>query len=332
VAVRIWASGSFNTVFLSPEGHVLHVLTSSLVVDGDAGTPVTVNVDSNTQFFFRTPSNGAADVKPICTGTSCLTSLPIVRGFKVHIDANPLQNPMLANTVDIEIAHFDGSISSPGMNNFTYTRHFMDIADNYSLPMTYISNSTPNGKDPLSGAAILGFKWWNFAFPAIVDSGTNAIPDFISAAGGSVNFGGAVGALPAVGTSNAVWADTANPNGWSVPWTILLPTPAPLASVSAQWVTTGNTGSFGISVTGGIPVVVDASIATGSATLVYQVDRQSNGIITVSPQDLTNPADLNNVASHLVGGTPVKVFGVPQINGSIKAYVFFYFTGTVPAP
>jgi hypothetical protein len=24
------------------------------------------------------------------------------------------------------------------------------------------------------------------------------------------------------------------------------------------------------------------------------------------------------------------VFGVPQTNGSIKAYVFFYFTGTMP--
>jgi Domain of unknown function (DUF4382) len=330
VAVRIWASSSFNTIFLSPEGHVLHVLSSSLVVDSDAGTPVTVNVDANTQFFFRMPSNAAADVKPICTGTACLTSLPIVRGFKVHVDVNPLQNSTPADTVDIEIAHFDGSISSPGMNNFTYTRRFANAADNYSLPLTYISNSTPNGKDPLSGAAILGFKWWNFAFPTIVDSGTNAIPDFISATGGSVNFGGSVGALAAVGTSNAVWADSANPNGWSVPSTILLPVPAPLATVSAQWVTTNNTGSFSISVPGGTPVVVDANVATGSATLVYQVDRQSNGIITVSPQDLTTPAGLNNVASHLVGGTPVKVFGVPQKDGSVKAYVFFYFTGMAP--
>jgi hypothetical protein len=331
VAVRIWASSSFNTVFVSPEGHVLHVLSSSLVVLGDAGDPVTVNVDNNTQFFFRTPSNGAADAKPICTGTACLTSLPIVRGFKVHVDVNPLQNSMPADTVDIEIATFGGSISSPGMNNFTYTRHFVDTADNYSLPMTYISSSTKNGADSL-GNTIFGFKWWNFAFPTIVDSGTNAIPDFISATGGSVNFGGTVGVLPAVGASDAIWADSANPNGWSVRWAVLLPVPAPLASVTAQWVTTGNTGSFSIGIPNGTSVVVDANLAVGSATLVYQVDRQANGIITVSPQDLTTPAGLNNVASHLLGGTPVKVFGVPQISGSIKAYVFFYFTGTVPAP
>ena len=330
VAVRIWASSSFNTVFVSPEGHVLHVLSSSLVVLGDAGDPVTVNVDNNTQFFFRTPSNGAADAKPICTGTACLTSLPIVRGFKVHVDVNPLQNSMLADTVDIEIATFGGSISSPGMNNFTYTRHFVDTADNYSLPMTYISSSTKNGTDSI-GNTIFGFKWWNFAFPTIVDSGTNAIPDFISATGGSVNFGGTVGALPAVGASDAIWADSANPNGWSVRWAVLLPVPAPLASVTAQWVTTVNTGSFSIGIPNGTSVAVDANLAVGSATLVYQVDRQANGILTVSPQDLTTPAGLNNVASHLLGGTPVKVFGVPQINGSIKAYVFFYFTGTAPA-
>jgi hypothetical protein len=329
VAVRIWASSSFSTVFLSPEGHVLHVLSSSLVVDNDDGAPVTVNVDTNTQFFFRTPSNAAADAKPICTGSACLTSLPIERGFKVHIDANPLQNPMLAESVDIEIAAFGGSVSSPGMNNFTYTSHFRNSADNYSLPLTYISNNTKNGNDPMTGAQIIGFKWWNFAFPTLVDSGTNAIPDFITATGTSVNFGGTVGALPAVGLSDAVWADPANTNGWSVPFAILLPVPAPLANVTAAWVTTGNTGSFNMSISGGTAVVVNASTALNSATLVYQVDRQANGIITVSPQDLTTSAGLNNVASHMVAGTPVKVFGVPQPNGSMKAYVIFYFTGTV---
>jgi hypothetical protein len=197
------------------------------------------------------------------------------------------------------------------------------------LPLTYISNNTKNGNDPMTGAQILGFKWWNFAFPTLVDSGTNAIPDFITATGTSVNFGGTVGALPAVGLSDAVWADPANTNGWSVPFAILLPVPAPLANVTAAWVTTGNTGSFNMSISGGTAVVVNASTALSSATLVYQVDRQANGIITVSPQDLTTSAGLNNVASHMVAGTPVKVFGVPQPNGSMKAYVIFYFTGTV---
>jgi hypothetical protein len=30
-----------------------------------------------------------------------------------------------------------------------------------------------------------------------------------------------------------------------------------------------------------------------------------------------------------VASTPVKVYGVPQTDGSIKAYVVTYFTGTI---
>jgi uncharacterized protein DUF4382 len=330
VAVRIWASSSFNSVWLSPEGHVLHVTSSSLVVENEDGTPVTLNVTSGTQFFFRTPSKAQSDDKAIGAGTAFLSNL--VRGFKVHVSVvDPLAVPLVADTVDIEIARFDGMISSPGASTFVYTRHFATSPspDDYTKTMTYISTSTPNGKDPLTGAAITGFKWWNFAFPTLVDSGTNAIPAFITATGTSVNFGGSVGALPAFGGSGAVWADPANSNGWSVPIVVLLPEPAPLANVTAAWVTSGSTGSFSMSIPGGTAVVVDANIAPDSATLVYQVDRQANGIITVSPQDLTTSTGLNNVASHLVGGTPLKVFGVPQPNGSLKAYVIFYFTGTV---
>jgi hypothetical protein len=329
VAVRIWVSSSFNTVWISPEGHVLHVMSSSLVLDNEDGVPVTVNVDGNTQFFFRTPANPSSDSKPICTGAACLSNL--VRGFKVHITADPLQNPLLAQTVDIEIARFDGAISSPTLASFVYTRHFATSPspDDYTKTIPYISSSTPNGHDPLTGAAIKGFKWWNFTLPTIVDSGTNAISDFVSATGGSANFGGTVGALTAFGGSYTTWNDPANPNGWAAPWTVLAPTPVPLAKVATGWVTNGNIGDFTIAAFGGTnQVTVDASTVSGSATLVYQVDRTS-GIITISPVDLTTAAGLNTVQTNLTPGTPVKVFGVPQSNGSIKAYVFFYFTGNL---
>jgi hypothetical protein len=74
--------------------------------------------------------------------------------------------------------------------------------------------------------------------------------------------------------------------------------------------------------------VVDLSTTSGSATLVYQVDRQG-GAITVTPQDISNASVLNTVAGNLVVNVPVKVFGVPQMDGSIKAYALFYFTHTV---
>jgi len=335
VAVRIWTSSTFNTVWISPEGHVRHVLSSTnqLVVDNEDGQPVTVNVDSNTQFFFRAPANPSADAKPFCIGTACLSDL--VRGFKVHITADPLQNPLLAQTVDIEIARFGGIISAPTTTSFVYTRNFMDTNDDYVKTMFYISNSTKNGHDPLTDAQITGFKWWNFAFPTLQDndtiSGDNPIPDFITATGGSVNFGGTVGALPAVGGSYAIWNDSANPNGWAAPWTVLAPTPVPLAKVATGWVTLNNQlGDFTITVPGGTnAVTVDASLVSGSAPLVYQVDR-SNGIITISPVDVSTPAGQNTVQTNLTPGTPVRVFGVPQFS-SIKAYVFFYFTGTMPA-
>jgi hypothetical protein len=87
-------------------------------------------------------------------------------------------------------------------------------------------------------------------------------------------------------------------------------------------------GNFQGSVPGGAnPVTVDLSSVSGSATLVYQIDT-TNGIVTVSPQDLTSSSGLATVSAALVAGTPVKVFGVPQPSGTIKAYVLFYLTGT----
>ena len=66
VATRIWASASFNTVFASPEGHVVHadnVNGTGFTVDNADGRPVHVAVDAGTQFFFRNPGT-AADVTP----------------------------------------------------------------------------------------------------------------------------------------------------------------------------------------------------------------------------------------------------------------------------
>ena len=74
---------------------------------------------------------------------------------------------------------------------------------------------------------------------------------------------------------------------------------------------------------------VDLSDVSGSAALVYQVDR-TGGIVTISPIDITTASGLAAVATNVVNGTPVKVSGVPQADGSIKAYVMFYYTGVKP--
>jgi hypothetical protein len=75
---------------------------------------------------------------------------------------------------------------------------------------------------------------------------------------------------------------------------------------------------------------VAVSTVSGSATLVYQVDR-TNGIVTVSQVDITTSSGLAALTSGLAAGTPVKVYGTPQADSTLKAYVLVYFTGdTMP--
>src|SRR5271163_2486103 len=83
VATRIWASNQFNNVWLSPEGHVLHVDAANNVVtiENESGQGVPMTVDANTQFFFREPQNPAVDSTPIATGTAFIASQDLVRGF-----------------------------------------------------------------------------------------------------------------------------------------------------------------------------------------------------------------------------------------------------------
>ncbi len=329
VAVRMWASNTFNSVWISPEGHVLHVNTTTdvITVENELGAPVQLTVDGNTLFFFRTPWNAVADSTPIAQGTTFLANKDLVRGFKIHASVvDPLASPLVAQTIDIEIARYDGGISAVNPNNFTYTRKFNTAGDDYTFALPYISSASPNGSDPMSGAAISGFKWWNFTFPTIVDSGTNAIPDFEAATNGTVNFGGTAGAYPAWGESFARWNDPIQANAWAVPWTVLLPTTVPLGTAATSYAN----GAFTLSETGGVTAVpVNLSTTSGSATLVYQVDR-TNGIVTISAVDITTAAGQTTITNNLIAGTPVKVFGIPQGNGTIKAYVVIYYTGALP--
>jgi hypothetical protein len=331
VAVRVWSSSSFNNVWVSPEGHVLHVNTGTdiITVQNESGVGVPLTVNSSTQFFFRTPWNAVADTTPIGTGTGFLTSHNFVRGFKVHASVvDPLATPLVAQSIDIENARFDGSISGTSTTGFTYTRNFKTASDDYVVTLDYISGSTANGNDS-SGNPITGFKYWNFTFPTILNSGAGVVNNFINATNGAVNFGGTVGILDAWGETYALWNDPAAPNAWAAPSVVLMPVNAPLGTVAAGY--TVGTGQFTMTVQGGTNAVASTlSTTSGSATLVYQVDR-TNNVVTISSVDITTTAGQNTVTSNVVPGTPVKVFGVPQASGVIKAYVVFYYTGTKPS-
>jgi hypothetical protein len=161
----------------------------------------------------------------------------------------------------------------------------------------------------------------------LLTSGSGAIGAFVAATNGAVNFGGTVGELAANGASYATWNDPANMNGWAAPDAVLTPSNLPLAFVQ-----TGLTnGAFTVTAAGGTMFpTIDVSSTSGQATLVYQVDR-TNGVVTVSPIDITTSSGLTALTDALTAGTPVKLYGVPQAAGGLKTYVLIYFTGDVPA-
>jgi len=333
-AVRVWYSGTFAKVWLSPEGHVSKVddATGVMTVETEDGVPVPITIGPNTLFYFRAPQNAAADATAIGQGPGFLASGDIVRGFKVHVSCvDPLANPLVADTVDIEIAAYSGTISNANATGFTYTHDFLRSSDDYSVDLGFLPYTGSNNNFDPSGTAISGFDWWYFTFPTQADTGANAIGDFGSASNGSVNFGGSFGAVTAWGASYATWVGGATP--WQAPMAILEPTPLPLAQV-----VNGITGSsFTMSLVsnaGGNAVTVDFDATAGSATLVYQLNR-SGGVVTITPLDLSNPADFTTFTNSLTTGTLLKVWSVPQpagtaASGALKAYVIVYYSGTLP--
>jgi len=341
VAVRVWASATFDKVWLSPEGHVLHtdVTTNpalpTFTVATETGTSTVLEVNANTNFFFRTPAKALADATPIATGPAFMTAGNLVRGFKVHasvVDATA--TPLVAQDVDIELARYDGDLSGATATGFTDTRTFntTNAKDDYQVTLPFIASATANGKDA-AGAVIDGFKWWNFSYPTLAKTGATGLSDFDKAAGGTVNFYTAASqAVPVWGFTGCTWNDPAAANAWAAQWTVLEPVTLPLGSVGTAWAANATGGTFGMTVPKGAnTVTITVSAVSGAATLVYQVDK-TNGVVTVTSQDVTSPATLATVAQALGAvGTKVKVSGIPQPDGTIQGYTVFYYTGTAPA-
>jgi hypothetical protein len=325
VAVRIWAGSTWGKVWLSPEGHVRRVdaANKTLYVDNENGVEVPIAVDASTAFFFRTPASALADTTPIGVGAAFLPNL--VRGFKVHVGlVDPLAATLTAKTVDIEIAKYEGVISGATPTQFTYTRNFAGTADDYTVTLPYCSAATKNGKDS-TGAQILGFKWWNFSFPTLPDTGAGAITDFVATVNGSASFGGTIGAVKATGSSYATWGDPANPGGWSTKWAVLEPSTLPKGTVAGPWTPGAKGGTFAMALAKGAnSVTIALSSVSGSATLVYDV-ATAGRIVTVTPVDITTAAGQTSLATYLANGTQVKVYGIPQPDGTIKAYALTYY-------
>ena len=93
------------------------------MVDNELGIGVPITVDANTLFYFRTPSNAQSDATAIGQGTAFLSNL--VRGFKVHASVvDPLASPLVASSIDIEIARYDGTITGSNLNELQLHARF----------------------------------------------------------------------------------------------------------------------------------------------------------------------------------------------------------------
>jgi hypothetical protein len=131
--------------------------------------------------------------------------------------------------------------------------------------------------------------------------------------------------------SYARWGDPANATGWSAAASVLIPVPIPIASVATALTAAGNGYAFTATATGGAqPVTIDVSNSGGEATLVYQVD-YGNGVVTISPVDITTTSGLSTLTDGLAVGAKVKIAAIAQSDGTLKAYVLTYFTNTAPA-
>ena len=64
--------------------------------------------------------------------------------------------------------------------------------------------------------------------------------------------------------------------------------------------------------------------------MVETIQWTDEGVVTVSPVDITTSDGLTQLSAGLAAGAPVSVYGVPQAGSTLKAYVIAYFTGTMP--
>ena len=131
---------------------------------------------------------------------------------------------------------YDGIIIfsvTDGHSGFTYTRNFRTPSDDYVYTLDYIGAASANGTDD-TGTAIVGYKWWNFAYPTLLTSGADAPGERIrslprTAASTSV---GPWAPCPREGVSFATWNYLANAGGWAAAASILAPLDPAAGSVA----------------------------------------------------------------------------------------------------
>jgi len=110
------------------------------------------------------------DATPIGTGPGFLASHNLVRGFKVHVSVvDPLATPLVAQSVDIETAAVcRQNLRRKQHGIYLHTEVQPASDDYYSDPRLHLEHD--GERQGLERQRLMGFKWWDFAYPTLVTS------------------------------------------------------------------------------------------------------------------------------------------------------------------
>ncbi|HJU84403.1 MAG TPA: DUF4382 domain-containing protein [Holophagaceae bacterium] len=221
----------------TPEGHVFGVdtLNGTFTVSSDTGAPVTLDVDPDTTFTFRT-------ALALPSGAAGLADLG--RGFKVQVTVkDPSASPLHAATVNIQRAVDGGQILAASGTDFTYHHADPLVADR-----TYACASP--------------FTWWYLGFPGLYSTDPLAFSSAIAGAGD----------VRSQGVSDLNWNGTSS--AWNASTAILLPVGLK-GGISSGFDGTalGFTFTNSASVAETIPVALDTTV--GMQPWVIEVHNQA---------------------------------------------------------
>ncbi|BDU71172.1 DUF4382 domain-containing protein [Mesoterricola silvestris] len=286
-AVRVWYSATANLPAWRPEGHITFVdrANNLIRVLDSAGNPRTFLVNAATRWYFK------GDVSTDLSGGDGSAFLSQVeRYFKVHLTvADPTASPMTATSVDIQRGVFEGSVGPATASGFTYTRTFGDLAT-ATHALGY-------------GAS---FSSWDFTFPGLATTGTAG---FLAEANSGIVLDTSGTPFKPYGISTLDWS-----SGWNAANAVFMPIGI---SPFAQTVTGAfAAGSLQITARGAsaVPVTVTLDATAQEQPLVTTFTRQAGAAVTVAT------VDSSQWASVLTAGAKVRVFGVPDGTGKLKAY------------
>lgn len=290
-AVRLWyASASAGLARWNPEGHITRVDAAGnlIYVQQGRSDPMAIAIADTTKWFFH--GNAGTDLSG-GAGRAFLANAD--RYFKVQVSLeDPSASPPVAASVDIQRAMFEGNITSASASGFTYTKVYGDQT---------VSTHTLG-----YGAA---FSCWDFTFPGLARKGA---PAFLGEANTGIVLNAGGRTLKAYGISSLDWP--AGATAWSAQNTVFTPIQI---SPFAQTVTTGYaSGSLQITgrEAGALPITVLLDGAGQEPTLVNTFTRQAGSRVAITPQDATT------WGSVLTAGARVRVYGVPDGSGNLKAY------------